>query len=71
MLKASEKLPTSSHKFSEESSRVSYDVLNLANEYLQSMNEREDSLRKSIKFFSSANGVRNYFKISHFNSPGM
>lgn len=61
MLKASEKLPSSSHKLSQESSRMSYNVLNLANEYLEAVNDREGLLRRAIKFFNSAKSVSKMF----------
>lgn len=57
MVKASEQLPSSGHKFSGESNRVSYNVLNLANEYMQAINDKEDLLRKCISFFKSAKSV--------------
>lgn len=57
MLKASERLPSSSHKFSEESNKMSYNVLNLANEYLQAVNDREDLLKRAIQFFNSVKSV--------------
>lgn len=57
MLKASQTLPASSHTFSPESNERSYSVLNLANEYLQAANDREDLLKRSIRFFNSAKSV--------------
>lgn len=66
MLKASQRLPSSSHKFSEESRRMSYNVLNLANEYLQAVNEREELLNKSVHFFNSAKNVRIFIFIYFF-----
>lgn len=65
MLKASEQLPSSSHKFSEESNKMSYSVLNFANEYIQALNDREDLLKRSIQFFNSAKGVsKKYFVLN-------
>lgn len=58
MVKASEQLPSSAHKFSQESNRMSYSVLNIANEYMQAINDREDLLQKCILFFKSAKSVR-------------
>ena len=57
MVKASEQLPSSSHKFSEESNKIAYDVLNMANEYMQAINDREQLLRKSARFFNEAKSV--------------
>lgn len=61
MVKASEQLPSSSHKFSEESNRIAYNVLNMANEYMQAINDREQTLRKSICFFNEAKSVSEIF----------
>lgn len=61
MVKASEQLPSSAHKFSAESNRMSYNVLNIANEYMQAIHDREDLLQKCISFFKSAKSVC-YFK---------